>query len=84
MDETQFEERVTWGDDSGHAATIQAQNMEVTREETIEADLDQSQSNGQQGKLKRPWLVLIGTVQKRPLPSARVVSFSSSVHMAIS
>ena len=53
MDETQFEERVTWGDDSGHAATIQAQNMEVTREETIEADLDQSQSNGQQGKLKR-------------------------------
>ena len=50
MEETQFEERVTWGDDgTGHATAIQAQNLEVTREETIETDLDQAQAAGGQG-----------------------------------
>ena len=47
--EEQFEERVTWGDDVN--PHVQAQNLEVTREETIEADLDQSQPAGQQGTL---------------------------------
>ena len=52
MDETQFEERVTWGDDgTGHATAIQAQNLEVTREETIETDLDQAQAAAGQGLL---------------------------------
>ena len=51
MEETQFEERVTWGDDgTGHAGTIQAPNLEVMREETIEADQTEQQTNGQQGK----------------------------------
>ena len=49
MEESQFEERVTWGDETGHATTIQAQNLEVTREETIETDLDQAQAAGSQG-----------------------------------
>lgn len=49
MEETQFEERVTWGDDgTGHAGTIQAPNLEVMREETIEADQTEQQTNGQQ------------------------------------
>lgn len=48
MDESQFEERVTWGDDgTGHG--VQAQNLEVTREETIETDLDQAQAAAGQG-----------------------------------
>ena len=79
MEETQFEERVTWGDDTGHAGTIQAQNLEVTREETIEADLDQSQSNGQQGKRHLSTVCLLHS----NCSEATIAVSSSGVHQTL-